>query len=385
MGCGDGSIALNGSVDCNNQQVQRDICDSASCWYTISGKGSPSWAFSSWSGASVTIGCRSCATTTLTVHVPSVGLHYTGSLDLNVDQPGVVEVAVHTFVNWSSGWVPGDVEACANNCTSGTGGGSLSLWKGFWYTLSTVNVPSWITVSQWNVTAGPFNGSGHPNAVYVERSGIIAVSMVAFSTQDVWAGWVVSPNSSSEEITSASATMQLSPTANSAGSWVGIGGDCYNIGSSRACTPLWQAGVAESNNGTAVAFAISIAANGTETNFWDYAHPFGQSDNVSVSVGYASGTSFFSVTDLTKRIPYSGHMDFTPYLHSAEWVWEWKSGTPQGFPTFSNLSANNASLGLGGSFLGLDTPRSVNGGDGNVLVDSLSLGVWNTLTFTFRP
>ncbi len=342
LDCSHGTISLNSSNDCHDQTATDDACDSSTCAFALSASEDFGYTFGSWSSTGVTVACSTCATTTLTVHVPNPGDRYTGTLTLNT-VGHFVSVTVATFVNWSSNdWVPGHVEACYSSlCSNASNGQSLSLVKGYAYTI-TAHLQSSFLVEDWLTDAGTLS-SNSTNPTQLTATGAGTLSLIARSElPENWAGYAYSPSTSGGTVTSVVGEIVIPARAEvSFGVWVGIGG--------MTGTNLWQAGILYNSSGsqTPVAWWENCSTTNCSGGRLHYipssTFKVSPGDRIEVTLTSSNGYCTASLQDLSKLGHpkwSSGNIAFVPYDQSADWIME-PSGTAAGLAIpVSNMAVN---------------------------------------------
>lgn len=322
--CTHGGIFLNGSSYCQHQQTTQDICDSSSCEFQLDGYPDFGYSFVSWETSDVTVGCSTCAQTTLTVHVPNPGQRYSGTLTLNAVSD-FVTVTVDTFVNWSdNGWVPGHVQACMYlvGCMNASNGQDLTLLPPYQYTI-TADLSPLFYVEEWLTTAGSLTSStSNPTLFTPNGSGTLYLIALDEHTQGGWVGYIYSISGLTGEVTSISGTFIL-PTATEMGFgiWMGIGG--------MTGTDLWQAGVQVNKSGTVAPWYEAYVPGGNQTVEYGHSFPIALGDKVEVTVTSDGGICTFAIQDLSRpgQPTWSGHdvNKFYPNAQTGEWIMEPKT------------------------------------------------------------
>ncbi len=348
--CVGGKITVNGAVYCNNQAGSTHLmCGSGICSQTIVGSVvTPGLTFNKWSSSGdATITCNSCITTTLSESVPNPSLYYSGTVQLLLYSHTSVQVTIHTFSNWSTGWQAGAVQICQTPCTTYSNGQVASLSTNYSYTISSANLPSGYHSNQWTTTAGTLSSSTNdPTSIFITQGGVL--SLFVRSPTSNWVGYIYSPPANGTSISSVSGQLVVPdpppPSGWSFAYWVGIGGISDT-------TNLWQAGIVV--NGTGV-FAwwekIGPGCPGCAPTYNPtmVISPF---DVVKITLTTSGGTSSFSIFDQTTNTTWSGNQQFSPYAQSAEWVAEPGSvGTT--LPTnFTTLNVDGSPASFVGNYL----------------------------------
>jgi len=369
--CSYGKAFLNGSTVCHDESILVDVCASGTCWYNLTGSGDlggnefHGWSYS---GTDLSIACHGtgCAWATLTVTLPSQDKSLTGSVTLLYTRQVAVIVAV--FVNWVSGFEPGEVQICGSDCASYQNNQTADLQTNETYSLTGVNLSAGYDVSQWTSTAGTLSSGSGTETLAVSGAG--ALSMILDLANLGWGGYVFDPPSDSG-VLSVTGTFFVpqfgsgGPYRWNAAFWLGIGG----VDNGLNTTPLWQAGITifwtppvsptpgyytympfwEEVNSTVQKYV-------TDSSFSVYA-----SDKVTVDVTFVSGSCGFDIYDNSTGGSWTGSEPFTPSITSADWIVE-GNGLPSGLDftaNFSYVELNERAPSLESSILGVSTASLV--------------------------
>lgn len=266
-----------------------------------------------------------CSQAKLTVTLPSGVKSATGSVTLYVTTMPVLVTFV-TFENWSTQWIPFEIQVCIGiSCSTVTNGQSLTLQEGYWYGLTAILLQRGASVSQWTTNAGSLsNGSSNPTELDPSAAG--TVSLIAGWPN--WAGYVYSPITSSGVVSAVSGVI-TSPknSQNSLTVWAGMGG--------MPATNLWQAGlrINATGGGSVTIVAFSEYCPGVGGCYNSYIHWSPQSFDLSIAAGdtfvvavaSSNGNSTFSIKDTSRpgTPTWSGYNNvFTPDSHTGEWALE---------------------------------------------------------------
>jgi hypothetical protein len=347
---------------CANQVTQRLLCGSGMCSQSITGAGS-GLPFNFWTtSGDANVQCNTCAATTLTETVANPNVRYAGTVTLNLGT--LMPVAVHTFVNWSTGWHAGNVSICggpSGTCNTYTNGAQAQLYKNSSYTLTGVNLPPTGAVSQWVTTAGSLSNQ-QPFSVSLATSSnsTAVVFMIVSLVSQNWDGYVLGPwaSGSPSSITSAAGDF-IAPNNNTGyplGYWVGIGG----IGGTGS--KLWQAGIENYVNNTVSGWAPFYEEAGSCAGcntpiLLAGAGVIAQGDTVRVEITSSAGVSTCSVQDLTTGVSWPKSVSFTATTDSAEWIGETPNTSTFVQPIqFYHLEANSTFPPLTSDFLNFSLP-----------------------------
>ncbi len=347
LSCSGGTITLNGTTFCTNTVATDNVCDAATCWFNVVGAGIAERGFVDWSYSGVSVNSTSYPSLTLTVHVLIPTGRYTGSLVLILVPTHSVTVTIRTYVNYTTGWIPGEVEACAVNCSTEANAQTMTLWTNYTYTLTAVDLKRLVVFRLWNTTIGTLSSNASdPASVVAQRPGVIAIVLEYDIHSWSLAGYLSSPNGSAGAITAVSAIIKLPSvgSGSSVGLWVGIG-------SVAAGSSLWQAGLDVETNGTIIPFWEKLGVcSGCDVANRNYSMQVHFGDAVSVNVSVTSGVSHFTISDSKRGETWSGSSAYQPDTSSADWATEPTSGTTSTYSTFTSLMINGTYASLQNSY-----------------------------------
>jgi len=237
--CTHGTITLDGSEFCNHNSWTKDVCDSSSCEFSMIGTVDSGYRFYGWVwSGQASVACGSCLSTTLTVYTPIQSGHYAASVTLDTTPPPpppTVQVTFVTFENWSTNWIPAEVQVCpkSGSCSNASNGQTLTLDQYDAYTLSANRLASEVSFLQWTTNAGSLSSNSTDSTQFTPTvSGTVSLITEIKTMPTNWAGYVNSPSSSGRTISSVSGEFYLprsgqyptgqGPTSNCFG-----GGTCY--------------------------------------------------------------------------------------------------------------------------------------------------------------
>jgi hypothetical protein len=236
---------------------------------------------------------------------------------------GQVWITFVTFENWTTNWIPAQIQAClSGTCSIVSNGQSLILFANNTYTLTALYVPFAYFVSQWLTSAGSVsNATANSTAFTPSRSGNVSLVIGWYAS---WVGYVYSPAPGGQRVSMMSAVFstptELASTRQEVklGIWLGIGG--------LTGTNLWQAGVQLNESGGTTTMAPFWEAcspgNCNTKNFTSLKVDPG--DVMFVTLALGGGKSNFTIQDLTK----AGHpstsksITYTPTTSTADWAIE---------------------------------------------------------------
>lgn len=357
LSCLHGTISLNGGQYCDDGSWEGDLCDSSSCSFALKGTVDSGYTFYGWVvTGEASVACGSCLSTTLTVYTPNTGDHYTATVELDTTPPPpppTVKISVVTFVNGTSGWNAGEVQACLEgSCSTAGNGGTLTLDQDVEYNISAVDTPTHVQFEEWAASVGVLsNNSTNPTEYWSSSSGTLA--MIASFAPVSWVGYADS--SCAPSCRAVSAEFQVPPSGGTSGvaMWVGIGG-MHTTGA--AYTNLWQAGVQFNASGTnytsihpfweACGPGIgSCTSAGSGAPHYNYSFGINPLDWIAVDVYNHSGELVIGIQDLTE--PYHPLWNLsvsssyaTPPTSYVEWVVE-----PNHAGSFSLITFKDLELG----------------------------------------
>jgi hypothetical protein len=328
--CFYGSISINTSTVCQNDEVQIDTCGAGTCWMNLSAtvRGVNNY-FLGWSssGTDLYIHCwnSNCSLAKLTVTLPQGITSETGAVGLEYYQQ--YQITTHNFVNWTTGVALGQIQICGSECTNYSDGAVVTLRTNVSYAISGVGLFPYFNVSRWTTNAGSLSYSSGQERFTLSGTGV--VSMYVSQLQDLsgWIGYVQSPNANTS-VGSAFGEFQVPDIQLATGDpgeygsweasfWVGVGG--YDS------TPLWQAGIQ---------FNWTPSKGLQSSAFWEafgpgYAHlvtstalGFSEGDKISVNVSSGATSSTFLIQDNTTGRSWSGTEPYSSSRATREWVYE---------------------------------------------------------------
>ena len=366
--CTHGTISLDGTQYCSHTTtVGVDLCDNPpSCGFSMVGTVDSGYTFYGWvlSGQD-SVGCGSCLSTTLTVYTLTQGGHYTASVNVSTTPPPTDTITVHTFENWTNGWIPAVVQTCrGSTCQNVTNGNAMVLTQGYAYNVSAIRMPYYASVHQWTTNAGYLSNTTNTRISFTpETNGIL--SLIVKYWPGSWAGYIYSPPTSSGTVSSVSASFTV-PSNSQSGAfavWVGIGGlGIHN----KNVTALWQAGI-EYNTSSTIPYAwweacyantIGLCPGYSKLDY-GYNHGFNVHalDTLVITVAFSGGTCVSSMRDTSEPDkPYwngtYSNVSFSPNTQSGEWILEHMDPkiSLDKIP-MSNLTINGAFPTLYASFL----------------------------------
>jgi hypothetical protein len=325
-----GSIAINGSTVCQNEEIQVDTCGAGTCWMNISGsvRGVNNY-FLGWSssGTDLYIHCwnSNCSLAKLTVTLPQGITSETG--DVAIDYFQEYQVTVHNFVNWTTGVAPGELQICRSGCTNYSDGDVVTLRTNVSYTVSGVALLPYFNVSQWTTNAGTLSYSSGSERFALAGTGVISMYVSQLQDLSGWVGYVQSPNANTS-VGSAFGDFQVPEIELESGDpggvarwaaafWVGVGG--------YASTALWQAGIqfnwTPSEGLQSSAFWEAFGPGYTHVG-WSTALDFLAGNQVSVNVSSGATNSTFVIHDITTGRSWTGTEPYTSSRATREWVYE---------------------------------------------------------------
>lgn len=365
--CFYGTINLNGSIVCQNQQVLRDVCGVGTCWYYLYGSGLGRSVFLAWSSGgydqSLTCVNQNCSETKLVVTLPT-GVHQaTGYVTISTSYP--VTVTFVTFENWTTQWVPAKIQVClGSTCQNESNGQTLSVNTNLSYSLTAVQFQARNVIggggpayfAQWVTSAGSISNSfANPAQFTPTQAG--NVSLIAGWAN--WAGYVYSPSTSGGVVSNVTAEFTLPGEVSQSGFaiWVGIGG---MIGPNQVATNLWQAGVlvnASVKNANKI-WAFWENCPGVGGCYNSNVHLSGSlgiqmGDSIRATVTTSGGISYFTIQDLSRlgKPKWSDHYTFVPNTQTGEWAME-ALGSANGSDVYvGSMQLNGVPLTLYVSYL----------------------------------
>ena len=357
LGCNGGQILLNGSLVCNNGAVSLDLCRSAFCEYSMTGKNlhPQSQQFTGWQSygdASVTNPFS--MNTTLSLQAPSSAVHYSGAVNLSLPTPTqtyTVPITIHAFVDVPTATTFASVTICSSPTSCPfkqlQDGATVQLNLRTVYAFS--GYPSaGYKVNDWTTDAGTISNYTLSTAqIYVQSSGVVSLVVTG---EGGGAGYFADSPGSSQTVFSASAQI-IVPYLNNNNFdgdsvWVGIGG--FGSGLS-----LWQAGF-EVANGNILAFWEAIPANANGPIVPNSTMSIVPGNVLLVSVTSSAGISNATITNLNNSEVWRITDRFTPSTTSADWIVEPKAINAFGAGQtvlFESLDVNLAAITLQGCFL----------------------------------
>ncbi len=198
--CTHGTISLGGTQYCSHTTTAPiDLCDSSSCQFSMTGTVDSGYNFYGWvvGGNYASVQCGTCLSTTLTLTVPNLSDRYSTSVNLDTTAPPPptpVTITVATFENFSTEWMPADVQVClGNQCSNATNGERTTLDQGQTYNVTAIRLPGQVYVFQWTTNAGYLsNTTNNPISFTPERSGTL--SLITKLRAGNLAGYVYSPS-----------------------------------------------------------------------------------------------------------------------------------------------------------------------------------------------
>lgn len=190
--CTHGTISLSGSQYCSHTTVTKDMCDSSSCQFSMTGTVDSGFNFYGWVvSGQASVACGSCLSTTLTLYTPIPGDKYSASVTLDTTPPPTVTITIRTFENWSTSWIPAEVQACptgGGSCSTASNGGTMALEQYYAYSLSAVDLASQVSFLQWTTDAGSLSSNGtNPTQFTPGLSGTVSLITEIKTAATSWA------------------------------------------------------------------------------------------------------------------------------------------------------------------------------------------------------